>query len=956
MNTPAIPKRVYRFGVFEADQESGTLLRRGMRVKLQDQPFRLLCLLLDRAGHVVGREELRQSLWSTDTYVEFDGSLNATLKKLRYALGDSADNPTFVETLPKRGYRFLAPVTVAESTLSSPRAEENKFDVSETETTDASKEEGLSGADAESQSPPWRRQLVFGAALVLLVGLGVASYHRLTSARESERVMIPVIPPITPRMSVAVIGFNNSSGRPEDAWLSTALSEMLSTELAAGDKLRLVSGEDVAHLRMLAPWMQAGSLGQTTSSRIGLSLGSDVLVLGSYSSVGKAGKRQVRVDARLQDAATGNVLTEVAETDSEENLFHLAAVVGGRLRQKLGLPGDTPAEQAAELASMPSNPEAARLYALGLERLRLFDAQTARDLFEQAIETDPKFPSAHSMLARAWGQLGYEQKRKDEATIALDLSANLPRLDRMRVEGDFYESQANHEKAASTYRALLALFPDSVEYGLQLVATQTLAGHRTQALETVAQLRRLPAPASSDPRIDLAEAHAMLNKRDALVVVQKALSKSAAQGKNLTYAQARREECMIRVYGDHPDQALPSCEDAYKTFLAAGNRLAAADITRLIGDSQGAAGHYEQAIATYQQALQILQELGEHAKTGTVLNNMANDFANEGKLDTAEQFYKQAKYHFEEAGDKGNTATTLGNIADILYLRGNLSGATKLYRQTMEIEASLVPSQPGYVLYRLADLELAQGKPKEARDHAEQAIESLRPLQGGYQYLTGAMVVLGEVLQAQGDLPSARQQYEEALETRKKIGAQDLVAESQVSLAGLALEEGHPEQAELLLRRAIVEFEKENATPDNAGAYVGLSRALQMQNKVGDAATTVAHANELSRGNPDPALKLPLAIQEARVRAARAASGAAGQRERAAARRQLESVISNARRLGYYETECEARLALVELDRSEGTPSAGPLAAALENETRRNGFLLLSRKAALLGSSSRTAH
>ena len=216
--------------------------------------------------------------------------------------------------------------------------------------------------------------------------------------------------------------------------------------------------------------------------------------------------------------------------------------------------------------------------------------------------------------------------------------------------------------------------------------------------------------------------------------------------------------------------------------------------------------------------------------------------------------------------------------------------------------------------------------------------------------------MLGEVLLAQGDLPSARRQYEEALETRKKIGAQDLVAESQVSLAGLALEEGHPEQAESLLRQAIVEFEKENATPDSAGAYVGLSRALQMQNKVDDAATTVAHADELSRGNPDPALKLPLAIQEARVRAARAASGAAGQRERAAARRQLESVISNARRLGYYETECEARLALVELDRSEGTPSAGPLAAALENETRRNGFLLLSRKAALLGSSSRTAN
>src|SRR5260370_36777357 len=115
MEAPALPKRVYRFGLFEADLESGTLLREGMRVRLQDQPFRLLCLLLERAGHVVAREELRQSLWSTDTCVEFDGSLNAALKRLRFALGDSADNPIFVETLPKRGYRFLAPVAVEES-------------------------------------------------------------------------------------------------------------------------------------------------------------------------------------------------------------------------------------------------------------------------------------------------------------------------------------------------------------------------------------------------------------------------------------------------------------------------------------------------------------------------------------------------------------------------------------------------------------------------------------------------------------------------------------------------------------------------------------------------------------------------------------------------------------------------------------------------------------------------
>src|SRR4029077_10583020 len=113
--------------------------------------------------------------------------------------------------------------------------------------------------------------------------------------------------------------------------------------------------------------------------------------------------------------------------------------------------------QAGGLASLPSNAEAARFYALGLDKLRQFDAVAAKALFEQAIKADPKFPLSHSMLARAWSQLGYEQKRRQEAKAALALSTNLPRTDRMLVEGDYYESLPDHAKAASTYQALFAL-------------------------------------------------------------------------------------------------------------------------------------------------------------------------------------------------------------------------------------------------------------------------------------------------------------------------------------------------------------------------------------------------------------------------------------------------------------------------------------------------------------------
>src|SRR2546427_2577932 len=104
-------RSILRFGVFEVDVRSGELRKQGVRIKLQEQPFHVLAVLLQRPGEVVTREELRNQNWPADTFVDFDNSLNTAINKLREALGDSADSPRFIETLPRRGYRFIAPVS-----------------------------------------------------------------------------------------------------------------------------------------------------------------------------------------------------------------------------------------------------------------------------------------------------------------------------------------------------------------------------------------------------------------------------------------------------------------------------------------------------------------------------------------------------------------------------------------------------------------------------------------------------------------------------------------------------------------------------------------------------------------------------------------------------------------------------------------------------------------------------
>ncbi len=112
MPDPALVSHVVHFGVFEVDLRSRELRKHGLKVKIQEQPFRVLAMLLEQPGEVVAREELRKKLWPAETFVDFEHGLNAAINKLREALGDSADNPRFVETLHRRGYRFIAPVVI----------------------------------------------------------------------------------------------------------------------------------------------------------------------------------------------------------------------------------------------------------------------------------------------------------------------------------------------------------------------------------------------------------------------------------------------------------------------------------------------------------------------------------------------------------------------------------------------------------------------------------------------------------------------------------------------------------------------------------------------------------------------------------------------------------------------------------------------------------------------------
>src|SRR6185437_12522265 len=357
-NKPARPEISYSFGLYVLDPATGALTRNGIWVRLQEQPFRLLLFLVERPGQIVSREEIRNRLWPQNTFVEFDKSLGVAALKVREALGDDANNPRFVETVPRRGYRFIAPVAIRQLQSTTKKAE-------------AAGPANFSGEAIKERkkSRAGNRIWYAGAVVALIPIIAFVAYKSARSPSRHGTIIRPTPTAVHVRRSVAVLGFRNLARLPEQAWLSDAFSEMLNTELAAGGGLRMVSGEDVARAKSELPLSDEDSLGKSTLQHLRINPGADVVVVGSYTTLPTDPQHKIRLDVRLQDTAGGETIAEEAVSGNENDIFTMVADLGEKLRQELGAGPVTEESALATRAALPSNEKAARLYAEGRAKL-----------------------------------------------------------------------------------------------------------------------------------------------------------------------------------------------------------------------------------------------------------------------------------------------------------------------------------------------------------------------------------------------------------------------------------------------------------------------------------------------------------------------------------------------------------------------------------------------------------
>ena len=378
MEAPATSRQCVRFGAFEIDFRSEELRKHGNKVKLQGQPVKILAILLARPGEMVTRETLRKELWPEDTFVDFDSGLNSAIKKLREALGDSRESSRFIETLPRRGYRFIAPVEEAESAAPGPS------------TSYEPPEQALAGWRLSRYPLP----VMVGAGVLALLFIFIGTY----GVRWREVLGAETRPrPGTGRQSIqslAVLPLENLSSDPDQEYFAEGMTDALTTDLAKISTLKVISRTSSMQFKGTKKPLQ----------QIAKELNVDALVEGT---VERSGNR-VRITAHLIDVRNDrNLWSESYERDLRDVLA-LQSQVATSIAS--GIKVDLQPQEQARLATVRQvNPEAEIAYLRGryeMDKWTLEGFKEGFRYFQQAVQEDPAFAKAWAGLAEAYFEWG----------------------------------------------------------------------------------------------------------------------------------------------------------------------------------------------------------------------------------------------------------------------------------------------------------------------------------------------------------------------------------------------------------------------------------------------------------------------------------------------------------------------------------------------------------------------
>ncbi|MGC2718371.1 MAG: winged helix-turn-helix domain-containing protein [Candidatus Acidiferrales bacterium] len=684
MDSSEGPLPSFAFGPYKADLASRELRKGGARVKIQDLPLRLLSLLAETPGQVVTREELQRRLWPEDTFLDFEDGLNTGVKKLREALGDDPENPRYIETIPRRGYRFIAEVT--------PMPTPARVAVSAVTAEAPAPFHAVHEPSAAIRVPRshWKAWMLGVVAAVALVS-GLAFW--LLSGRPAFS--------FNQRESVLVTDFENQTGDPRfDEALRTAF---------------IVSLEQSRHADVF-PEVRVGTvlklMGKSSTERITPELGREIcqrenirgLIAGSITRTGQ----EFELSAQLIDPQTGATVRSYMERSyGEDHLLDALDVIAANLRRDLGESlyqihrADRPLPEVTT-----SSLTALKQYADSMALWHQGKFQDSVTLMRAAVQNAPDFAMAHAALGNDYFSYvtNAPVEGKQEYEKALALSSRTTDRERLLIQLNYADDLGHVNEADALYRAYLSRYPDD---WTTLCSYARLLRTHGRAPEAIAQYKEVLRVAPDDARtyIEMATAYKTLNQ------LPEALA---------AYAEAVRLDPGWLSAGDIGREygyALILNGDAQKA-----RQLFSAMLERPVTRESGMRslamldmyeGHYASAAKRFEQCLAILQNQPAVLSTARVHLWLAILADGQGNLHAERQELDNALEHFEAIEPKVIFGARIGRQ---YVSAGALDEAEKLESSIAPLVDSKNAEQTGY-------LHLFQGEIALARGQTDKAIE-----------------------------------------------------------------------------------------------------------------------------------------------------------------------------------------------------------------------------------------
>ncbi len=880
----------YRFGPFRMKPEVGVLYQGENLVPLTPKAFGVLLLLVENAGEVVSKQQILDTVWA-DSFVE-ETSLTKNISILRKLLGEGFPDVDVIRTISKRGYQLT--VEVLREGMDAPTVPTARVEA---------------GPSTRRIAVNW---WAITAGAVVLASAGVWT----VTARLLPK---PV------RKSVAVISFRDLSGKPENAWISRGVSEMLTTELDADAKLRTLPGDVAARLRVDLALPDQNGYSAETLGRIRRAAECDYVVTGSYLVM----DGNVRLDVRIQDTAKPDAAAAMSFSATERNLPQLAVQAGTAIRARFGVPRLSVSEEEKVRLSMPSGEEARRKYSEALERLRLFDPGGAKQLLEQEVRLEPGFAGGHLALSTALLQMGYQLKARGEALRARDLSAGLPREERLAVEARYYETAAQWDKAAEIYNSLWTFYPDELEFAISLARVQSLSGKGQVAENTLLKLRASTTPATL-ARVELASAENAASRAE--------YGKAAGEYKD-AIEQARKAGA--RLLEGRADAGLALALE--KSGDGAGSRAAWKEAIRIcsdVGDSGCVAnamnnqavdqiddGDSALALKTVDRVLELAKKAGNRGEEGRAYDIRGLVLLHDGELAKARQSLEQCLAIAREIADSRLTGIALHRLGDVATKTGEEPTAIQLYAEEMKVARQTDnKSELAMALESMGRLEQRRGDLAGARRDLEESLALKRQL-GNDPQIASTLAYLSNLSKNQGDLEAARRQRAEECRLIAASNRKSGVPRCQVAIAEIDLLLGKPGEA-----AAAVEPIAETAKSTSLGAesyrILALAR-LETGDKNG-AKQAIGRAQSFAAKSQDLQTTAPVLIAAGRIESAlghsRESSALLG---KAAEQSKLANIMS---------LLLETRLAVAEAAARDGNPGAKKQMTELISDSSQLGY------------------